>query len=196
MLILVIILIVGILFFLAKPKNIGEKSNIDIAIDTLNKNLDETQDNEREKYYDKKYKYSLEYSSKYKATPIEEKTMQMSKDLGGGSFVINGGVLISDYSEGPWFFVIHIFENPEASTLKEYLEQEDSQFDYIHVIVDKELEIDGNKAISYHKKSDYEQFPESEKYIIFLKDRTLFKIITRGNKEEQEKFLNSLKFNQ
>jgi len=155
-------------------------------------------------YTDNKYHYSVDFPNYSNISNIYNQKVEVSKNAGGGSFIINGGVSFLDDNLGNFGIIrLEIFENIEFKNTSEWLNYENKRFNYPRKSFEKEILIDGYKAIVVHNMGGINKQTEehfwNEKTAVLIKDGTLFEIYTRfglGNEEssEHQKVWNSFKF--
>lgn len=176
----------------------GEINNPHVKPDEENSNTGMTK--EWNTYYDERYQYKIDFPAGLNATNIYEhtRTVELSKDLGGGFLTLttNGGITFSPVDLPLSVIAMEIFENSKFKSLAEWLESEKNE--YVSMIVEKKINIDGNEAIITHQagmrdEKIYEEY-KNPKTTVFIKNNMLFIITTNMDDNDSEKVWNSFKF--
>jgi len=119
-------------------------------------------------------------------TQKQKQVVQIAKNINSRPIVIDGGV---NFSQGDGYGVIDIsiFENTDLTSTHDWLETENKNFEHHRQVIEKEIKIDNVQSIITHSQSDYENelTTSHEKTLVFIRDGTLFKVVTRFVKDSQ-----------
>lgn len=149
-------------------------------------------------YTDDRYKYSLKFPPGLNIFLVYEREIKVAESIGGGSFVINGGVSFNDPKfDNYGVMAVSVFENTKFSNVDEWLEKESKKFESHRPVIERKIVIGDYDVIITYVQSDYEREDayKYEKTAVFIKDDNLFKIWTRFDDiNDHEKVWDSFRF--
>lgn len=197
--IIIVLSIILVIFSASFLKNERNTNNLTTSIleDSQVKNLQEDE-KKWNIYTDERYKYSLKFPSGLNIYLVYEREIKVAESIGGGSFIVNGGVSFNDPDfDNYGVMAVSVFENVKFSNTDEWLKKESNKFKSHRPVIEKRIIIDGYDAIITYVQSDYERKDayKHEKITVFLKNDNLFKIWTRFNDiSDHEKVWDSFRF--